>query len=195
MSVIGILGAGNVARALAPALTAAGHDVRVGGRDGLRAVAAAADVAVDALPGAVALDVLTGLRAELASTVLVDVANAAEIGADGFATRLLHDNLALAIQRALPETRVVKALNTVGPAALMAAPASLAAPPSTFLCGDDTGAKETVTDLLEDLGWSRDWILDLGGVANAWWPESFVLMVRPLIAALGPVPFALAVAQ
>ncbi|WP_432824836.1 hypothetical protein [Dactylosporangium sp. CA-092794] len=70
-----------------------------------------------------------------------------------------------------------------------------AVPPSTFLCGDDPGAKRTVTGLLAGLGWAPEWIVGLGGVANAWWPESFVLMVRPLVAALGPVPFALAVAR
>jgi hypothetical protein len=103
--------------------------------------------------------------------------------------------LAPALPRALPLTRLVKALNTVGPAPLMAAPASLGAPPSTFLCGDDPAAKGVVAALLADLGWRPEWIVDLGGVANAWWPESFALMVRPLVAALGPVPFALSVAR
>jgi hypothetical protein len=35
----------------------------------------------------------------------------------------------------------------------------------------------------------------IGPLANAWWPESFVLMVRPLVAALGPAPFAPAIAR
>jgi 8-hydroxy-5-deazaflavin:NADPH oxidoreductase len=195
MSVIAILGAGNVARALAPALSAAGHDVIVGARDRLGSAAAAAEIAVNALPGAVSVEVLGGLRQALAGKVLVDVANAVEQGPDGFASRLLYRNLAEELQRLLPDTRVVKALNTVGPAALMADPASLAVPPSTFLCGDDADAKKVVVGLLTDLGWPPRRILDLGGVENAWWPESFVLMVRPVAAALGPVPFALAIAH
>lgn len=192
---IGILGAGNVARALAPALSAAGHEVVVGARDRLPAVAAAAQIAVNALPGAASVAALKPLRTALAGKVLVDVANAVEQGPDGFASRLLYPNLAQEIQRALPDARVVKALNTVGPAPLMAAPASVAVPPSTFLCGDDADAKKAVAELLTDLGWAPRRIIDLGGVANAWWPESFVLMVRPLVAALGPVPFALAIAH
>jgi 8-hydroxy-5-deazaflavin:NADPH oxidoreductase len=56
-------------------------------------------------------------------------------------------------------------------------------------------AKRTVAGLLTDLRWPPQRIIDLGGVVNAWWPESFVLMVRPLITALGPVPFALAIAH
>jgi predicted dinucleotide-binding enzyme len=77
----------------------------------------------------------------------------------------------------------------------MAAPTSLAIPPSTFLCGDDPDAKAVVAGLLADLAWTPDQIIDLGAVAHAWWPESFVLMVRPLFAALGPVPFALGIAR
>jgi predicted dinucleotide-binding enzyme len=195
MSVIGILGAGNVARALAPALSAAGHEVLIGSRDRLEATAASTELVVNALPGAVSLDVLRRLRPALAGKVLVDVSNAVEQGPDGFASRLLYGNLAQELQRALPETRVVKALNTVGPPALMADPASLAVPPSTFLCGDDPDAKKVVVGLLTDLGWPPERIVDLGDVANAWWPESFVLMVRPLVATLGPVPFALSVAH
>jgi 8-hydroxy-5-deazaflavin:NADPH oxidoreductase len=77
----------------------------------------------------------------------------------------------------------------------MADPASLAVSPSTCLCGDDAGAKKAVVGLLNDLGWPAPWIIDLGGVETARWPKSFVLMVRPLITALGPVPFALAIAH
>jgi predicted dinucleotide-binding enzyme len=78
---------------------------------------------------------------------------------------------------------------------LTADPASLATPPSTFLCRDDTAAKRTVTSLLADLGWPPECVIDIGPLANARWPESLVLMVRPLVAALGPVPFALAIAR
>ncbi|GAA2594454.1 NAD(P)-binding domain-containing protein [Winogradskya consettensis] len=193
MSVIGILGAGNVARALQPKLAAAGHEVRMGRLT--VAALAGADVVVNALPGAVAVEVLGPLKDVLAGKVLVDVANAVVQGADGFAERLLYRNLAAELQRILPDTRVVKALNTVGPAALMVDPGALGVPVSVFLCGDDPAAKGVVVGLLAELGWPREWVLDLGGVEQAWWPESFVLMVRPLIAQLGPVPFALSIAR
>jgi hypothetical protein len=195
MRVIGILGAGNVARALAPALSGAGHRVIVGGRHQLRSTATAADIAVNALPGAISVEALGRLRPVLAGKILVDVANAVEPGPDGFAAAVRYRNLAQEIQHALPETRVVKALNTVGPAPLMVNPASLTVPPTTFLCGEDEDAKQAVAGLLADIGWSPRQIIDLGGVEQAWWPESFVLMVRPLVAALGAVPFALAIAH
>jgi hypothetical protein len=53
-----------------------------------------------------------------------------------------------------------------------------------------------VTDLaLVDLGWLRDWVIDLGDAATARWPEAFILTVRHLVGALGPVPFGLAIAR
>ena len=200
-----IIGAGGVARALAGRLGKAGHEVVVGARrldavtgidaevTDLRTAAAAAPLVVNALPGSMAVDVLVPLRAELAGLVLVDVANAVDIGPDGFATRLRCPGTSLAaeLQRALPDARVVKALNTLGPPQLMVEPFDTA---STFLCGDDEDAKAGVREWLGVLGWRPDQVIDLGGVDLAWWPESFVLMVRPLVERLGYVPFALALA-
>ncbi|MEV4756107.1 NAD(P)-binding domain-containing protein [Micromonospora sp. NPDC049559] len=215
MRTIGILGTGNVGRVLATGLAASGRTVAVGSRTPERPLAwvdaapgrrirltdlpgaAAADVVVNALPGHVAVRSLGELRGALAGKVLVDVANAVEHGPDGFASALLYPggSLAEAIQRELPDIRVVKTLNTMGPAELMAAPATASAPPSAFLSADDSRARAVARELLADLGWPAEWIVDLGGLATAWWPESFILMVRPLVAALGPVPFGLAIAR
>jgi predicted dinucleotide-binding enzyme len=129
--------------------------------------------------------------------VLVDVANAVELGPDGFASSLRHPGSSLAekLQRALPGTRVVKTLNTIGPAEAMVSPATLATPPSAFLSGDDAAARALVAALLGDIGWRPEWIVDLGGLTTARVTEAFVLLVRPIVRALGPVPFGLAVAR
>jgi predicted dinucleotide-binding enzyme len=118
-------------------------------------------------------------------------------GPDGFAESLLHPGSSLAeeLQRALPGTRVVKTLNTLGPAQAMVEPGALSTPPSAFLSGDDDAAKRVVTALLGDLGWRPEWVVDLGDLATARVTEAFVLLVRPLVRALGPVPFGLAVAR
>ncbi|WP_061293632.1 NADPH-dependent F420 reductase [Herbidospora cretacea] len=210
MTTLGILGAGDVARALAGGWIAAGHTVVIGSRRpergdwpeevrvaGLAEAAEAGEVVVNATPGRDSVGILAPLRRHLAGKVLIDVANAVELGPDGFATALVHPATSLAetIQAALPETRVVKTLNTMGPASVMADPARLSTNPAVFVSGDDAAAKATVTELLSDLGWRPEWVLDLGDLTTARVPEAFVLMVRPLFGALGPVPFGLAVAR
>lgn len=212
MTAITVLGTGHVARALAGGLHGAGHEVTVGSRDpgraaarwtgsgvrvtGLRDAAGPAGVVVNATPGAQSLDVLTGLAEELAGKVLVDVANAVVTDSAGFASALVYPDSSLAeeIQRALPEVRVVKTLNTVHDS-VMAAPSGLASAPTAFVSGDDADARRTVHGLLHDLGWPPSWVIDLGDVRTARVPEAFVLMVGSLVRALGPVPFGMAIAR
>ncbi|MCX4751541.1 NAD(P)-binding domain-containing protein [Kitasatospora sp. NBC_01287] len=212
MTTIAILGSGTVARTLAGRLHEAGRLVVVGSRDprrtapawagsgirvtGLREAAGSAEVVVNATPGPASLELLGGLAAELAGKVLVDLANATESDAAGFASALRHPDSSLAeeLQRALPAARVVKTLNTLHES-VMADPARLATPPTAFVSGDEAGAKRVVTELLGALGWPPEWIIDLGDLRTARVPEAFVLLVGPLVRALGPVPFGLAVAR
>lgn len=211
-STIAVLGTGNVGTVLAGALARAGHAVTAGSRDpdrrapgwtvpvpltGLAEAAERADVVVNATPGDESVGLLRPLAPQLAGSVLVDVANAVVPGPDGFAVSLRHPGSSLAeeIQRALPDTRVVKTLNTVGPAEAMVTPAAFATPASAFVSGDDAAARRLATALLTDLGWRPEWIIDLGDLATARVPEAFVLLVRPLVRALGPVPFGLSVAR
>jgi 8-hydroxy-5-deazaflavin:NADPH oxidoreductase len=212
MTTITILGAGNVARALAGKLHDTGHEVVVGSRDPrksapdwagsgisvstLREAAGSAEVVINATPGSVSLDVLTGLAAQLTGKVLVDIANATSVDSVGFASVLLYPGSSLAeeIQQALPDVQVVKTLNTMH-ASVMADPANLAITPCAFVSGNDAGAKKIVGGLLTDLGWLPEWIIDLGDVETARVPESFVLMVGGLVRALGPVPFGMAIAR
>ena len=209
---IAVLGTGAVGTTLATALAAAGHAVTAGSRDphrraaswtvpvplaGLAEAAAQADVVVNATPGSESIDLLQPLAPQLAGAVLVDVANAVVQGPDGFATSLRYPGSSLAeeLQRALPDTRVVKTLNTIGPAEAMVTPGALATPPSAFLSGDDGAARQLVAGLLADAGWRPEWIIDLGDLTTARVTEAFVLLVRPLVHALGPVPFGLAAAR
>jgi predicted dinucleotide-binding enzyme len=76
------------------------------------------------------------------------------------------DSLAEQIQRAFPQVREVKALNTMNNY-VMLHPQRLADGDHTvFVCGDDAGAKEQVTHLLVDgFGW-RD-VIDLGDLSAA----------------------------
>lgn len=170
---IAVLGTGNVGRTLAPAFQRLGHGVAIGTRDptDTRAredwtldialqpyaeVAVDADIVVNATNGEASLSALGMVGADsLAGKVILDVANPLDFSA-GFPPTLTvkdTDSLAEQIQRAFPEARVVKALNTVN-AAVMVDPSRVGDGSTTmFLAGDDVSARSTVRELLGALGW------------------------------------------
>jgi hypothetical protein len=75
------------------------------------------------------------------------------------------DSLGERIQRAFPESRVVKTLNTVN-CNVMVNPALVRGEHDMFVCGDDAEAKAIVTHILKDgFGWQS--VLDLGGIQAA----------------------------
>jgi predicted dinucleotide-binding enzyme len=204
---IGLLGTGNVARALGEAWAAAGHDVLLGSRApeekqrelgpalpvaGLAEAAGHGEVLVNATPGTVSLDLLAGIGAgALAGKVLLDVG----VGLTDD-LRLAHpeESLGELIQRAFPEVRVVKTLVTMT-AAVMVAPGALDGPSTVFLSGDDAAAKRTVGGLLADLGWGPEARLDLGGIATARGQEHLALLFLAVAGALGTHTFNFHVAR
>ncbi|MEU5667182.1 NADPH-dependent F420 reductase [Streptomyces longwoodensis] len=198
MTDIAVLGNGRVGGTLAAALTRAGHEVRVADRTPGAASEAArtARIVINATPGADSLDRLTALREELRGKILVDVSNATVDGPDGLPADLVYPGSSLAehLQEALPDTAVVKTLNTML-FPVMAAPATLTDAPDAFLSGDDPQAKETVRGLLVDLGWRTEWITDLGGVRTARATEAAILFVPHVIRASGFTPFAISIAR
>lgn len=212
MTNIAILGSGRVGSTLAAKLAEAGHPVTIGTRDVAAASAAwagkpvtvadpadavaAASVIINATPGDGSLERLSALRDALAGKTLIDVSNATERGADGMPGGLVYPNGSLAenLQAALPDTKVVKTLNTML-FTVMADPHSLKEAPTAFLSGDDDGAKTEVARLLGDLGWPREWIEDLGDVTTARGTEAFMLLVPAIMRRRGMVPFALTVAH
>lgn len=169
---LAVFGTGMAGRTLAGGFARGGHDVTLGTRDpevtrargdvsddlALAAyadAAAPADVVVLAVNGGGALDALAA-AGDLTGKVVLDVSNPLDFSA-GFPPSLSvcnTDSLAEQLQRAHPEARVVKALNTVN-ATLMVDPRSLAdADHTIFVAGDDAAARSTVAGLLADLGWS-----------------------------------------
>ncbi|MEV6583647.1 NAD(P)-binding domain-containing protein [Streptomyces sp. NPDC051582] len=198
MTAIAVLGNGRVGGNLAAALTRAGHEVTVADRTPGAAAHAArtARILINATPGAGSLERLAALREELRGKILVDVSNATTDGPDGLPEDLLYPGSSLAerLQEALPETRVVKTLNTML-FPVMTAPATLAQPPTAFLSGEDPHAKQTVLELLTDLGWHKEWITDLGGIRTARATEAAILFVPHVIRSSGFTPFALSITR
>lgn len=196
MTTIAVLGNGRVGGSLAAAFTRAGHEVTVADRVSGAAAARAARIVINATPGAGSLDRLAALREELRDKILVDVSNATVDGPDGLPADLIYPGSSLAeqLQEALPETHVVKTLNTML-FPVMTAPAMLAQTPTVFLSGEDPQAKQAVRELLGDLGWREEWITDLGGIRTARATEAAMLFVPHVIRAGGFAPFAISIAR
>ncbi len=186
---IGVLGTGVVGRTLASALLRGGHEVRLGSRtSGNEAAVAWADnvggpasegtfaeaagfgeLVINATAGAASLAALEMAGAEqLAGKVLIDVANPLDTsrGMPPTLTVCNDDSLAEQIQRALPDVKVVKALNTVT-AAVMVEPSLVKGTHTIFVAGDHAPAKAQVSELLQELGWPAAGILDLGDITAA----------------------------
>ncbi|MEU7729473.1 NAD(P)-binding domain-containing protein [Streptomyces sp. NPDC040724] len=214
MTSIGILGTGRVGTNLARKLAAAGHHVTLGVRSpedtaartaGLspriafadqRTTARTTDIVINATPGDSSLERLTDLRAELAGKILVDVSNATRDAPDGLPGDLCYPGSSLAeqLQAALPDTPVVKTLNTML-FMVMTAPDTLAVPPTVYVSGNDEGAKKTVTGLLGDLGWQPERIEDLGDITTARATEAVILVVPHILRRHGFKPFAVSLAR
>lgn len=204
---IGVLGTGIVGRTLATALVGHGHEVRMGARTAGNETAVAwadqsgplasegsfADAAAfgalifNATAGIASLQVLESAGAEqLAGKVLVDVSNPLD-ASQGFPPTLAvcnDDSLGESIQRAHPDVRVVKALNTVT-AAVMVQPDLLPGPHTLFICGDDADAKASVRVLLGEFGWPEGSILDLGDISGARGMEMYLPLWIRLYQATG----------
>jgi predicted dinucleotide-binding enzyme len=209
---IAVLGTGMVGRTIAPRLAELGHVVRLGTRDPgttrareewselpgvelhtLAEATTGADLVVHAGNGASALDLLAQ-AGDLTGVVLLDISNPLDFSA-GFPPTLSvkdTDSLGEQVQRAFPDARVVKSLNTLT-AELMAHPDRLPEPTSVFVSGDDADAKHLVTGLLTELG-HRD-VIDLGGIETSRGVEMWLPLWLRLMGSLGTAEFNLKVVR
>jgi predicted dinucleotide-binding enzyme len=214
---IAVLGTGPVGHALANRLIEVGHDVWMGSRDAggetvtawaaghserahaatFADAAAAGELIVNATGGAVSLAVLASVAPDdLAGKVLLDISNPLDFS-HGFPPGLspaITDSSAEQIQRAHPQARVVKSLNTMN-CDVMVDPSLVRGPHTVFVAGDDEAAKATVADLLASFGWPRPDILDLGGLVASRGLEAYVLFWVNLRMALGTNAFNIAVVR
>jgi predicted dinucleotide-binding enzyme len=214
---IGVLGTGAVGCAIATRMLQLGHQVTMGSRStesealvawtgeaggdaksGTFADAAAAgELLFNCTAGIASLDALTSAGAgNLAGKTLVDVAVPLDFS-QGMPPRLAFCNdesLGERIQAAFPETRVVKALNTVN-SAVMVDPGRVRGDHSIFVCGDDAAAKAQVSALLEAIGWTAESIVDLGGIEAARGTEMYLPLWLRLYGHFGDADFNIALAR
>lgn len=129
--------------------------------------AAFGEVLVNATAGEHSLDALQSAGTEhVHSKILVDIANPLDFSR-GMPPTLAFcntDSLGERLQAALPDTRVVKTLNTMN-AAVMIDPGQLPEETTVFVAGDDQEAKDWVSnELLRSwLGWRH--VIDLGDIS------------------------------
>ena len=105
----------------------------------------------------------------LQNKILIDVSNPLQQGKDG--SMILGfcntESLGERIQQAFPQTRVVKALNTVN-CDIMIEPSRVPGDHNLFICGNEAKAKKEVAAYLNEwFGWKTDNIIDLGDITAA----------------------------
>jgi predicted dinucleotide-binding enzyme len=183
---IGVLGTGDVGRALANAFIALGHEVKMGAREAANPKAAEwvkskgakasagtfADAAnfgemlVLATLGVATVNAVTQAGPEhFRGKIVLDTTNPLDFS-QGMPPRLFvghTDSLGEQIQRALPGAHVIKCFNSVGNA-LMFKPKLEGGPADMFIAGNDEGAKAKVKALLKDFGWNTS---DIGGIESS----------------------------
>ncbi|HEY0286152.1 MAG TPA: NAD(P)-binding domain-containing protein [Pseudomonas sp.] len=177
---ITVVGTGNMGSAFAKQLSAAGHIVRITGRDIGKANTLAAQFEnVSAYPAAEALGdsevvvvatayedaakALQGLG-DLAGKVVIDITN--PLSADYMSLTIGHVTSASEeIARAVPQAHVVKAFNTLFAQVLADGPTfANDQTGSVFVASDNERAKQTAIALARSLGWNT---VDAGALVNA----------------------------
>lgn len=179
MSKIAVLGTGAVGVALANGLAGLDHAVTLGSRSGKQAdgwsgatasfaeALEGAEIAVLAVKGTIAEDLVKSLASALGGVVVLDTTNpiADAPPTDGVLSFFTGpgESLMERLQSSAPEAHFVKAFNSVG-SGLMVNPDLPGGPPTMFIAGDDAGARNTAADLVKSLGWE---IEDLGSAVAA----------------------------
>jgi hypothetical protein len=180
---VGVLGSGTVARTLGAGFAKHGHAVMFGTRDASKLADIAkhtgtrvgtfaeaadfGDVLVLAVKGSVAADVLRLAGAGVDGKVIIDptnpIAETAPVnGVLSFFTAM-NQSLMERLQDEFPNTRLVKAFNSVG-SARMVNPSFSEGTPTMFICGNDEAAKGIVSGVCDTFGWD---VLDLGSAEAA----------------------------
>lgn len=187
MKKIGILGTGMVGATIGSKLIQLGYQVKMGSRSANNEKAAAwaakngpnastgafsdaadfGEIIFNCTRGDASPEVfrLTGMD-RLAGKTVIDISNPLDFS-KGMPPSLMSDysntySMGEALQKLAPEAHIVKTLNIVNCEVMVDAPRS-GGDPTMLLCGNDTGAKKVVTDILHQFGWND--IVDLGDIS------------------------------
>ena len=183
---VGILGSGDVGRALGDGFVSRGHEVKLGAREAtnekitkwaakhgpkgsagtFRDAAAFGEIGVLATlwSGTESALRLAGVE-NFKGKVVLDVTNPLVFEPNQPPKLALGhtDSGGEQVQRWLPGARVVKVFNIVGNKH-MVDPKFPGGPPTMFLCGNDSSARTAAADVCKAFGWET---VDLGGIDGA----------------------------
>ena len=171
---VGVIGSGDVAKVLAAGFVKHGHDVMIGTRmpaklndwvkdnpkvktGSFASVAKFGELVVLAVKGTAAQEALRAADAmNLAGKPVIDATNPiADAPPDNGVLKFftnLDESLMEKLQREFGNVRFVKAFNSVGNTC-MVNPQFKGGKPTMFICGNDEGAKQTVSGILDQFGW------------------------------------------
>ncbi|GMV34749.1 MAG: NADP oxidoreductase [Chloroflexi bacterium] len=203
---IAVLGSGEVGRTIGSKLVQLGHEVMMGSWEeanpeavawakreernalfGTFANAAAfGDIVFNCTRGSVSLDALYAADAKnLRGKILIDTSNPLDYSDEKHWKLIVSntDSLGEQIQRAFPDTFVVKTLNTVHNT-VMVDPDKLVERTDIFVSGNSAEAKKKVTMILQSwFHWKH--VIDLGDISTSRAVEMYTLLWRSLRLATG----------
>lgn len=184
MKKIGIIGSGNVGKALARGFIKNGYDTTLSSRseekrksleqeiNGLTTdtpenTAKNNEIIVFAVKGSSAKEALEHLGFEnLAGKTIIDttnpIADAAPVNGVLFYSSNINKSLMEELQELVPAANFIKAFNSVG-SAHMVNP-NFESKPTMFICGNNEAAKKEVLDILDKFGWEAE---DMGTMEAA----------------------------
>jgi 8-hydroxy-5-deazaflavin:NADPH oxidoreductase len=203
----GVLGSGMVGQAIGARLAQLGHDVVIGTRDpgklsewqashpdvkigSFTEAADRGEIIFNATNGAGSLSALKMAgESNLEGKVLVDISNPLDFSGGMPPSLFVNntDSLGEEIQRAFPNVRVVKTLNTVNAGVMVQPRQTAGGDHHVFIAGNDRQAKGQVVDVLKSFGWIH--ILDLGDITAARAMEMYLPLWLRLWDALGSGTF------
>jgi 8-hydroxy-5-deazaflavin:NADPH oxidoreductase len=193
---IGVLGTGDVGKALGKGFVALGHEVKMGSRSATneKALAGAKEMGAKASAGTFADAAVFGEIVVLATLGVANEEVLRSAGLEQFRGKVVIDatnpldfsggvppKLAIAgndsggerVQKLLPDAQVVKAFNTVGNS-FMFRPEFPGGPPDMFIAGNNEEAKKRVGGILKEFGWGT--VHDLGGIEASRYLEAMCMV-------------------
>lgn len=191
---IGILGSGMVGKVLSKGFLNLGYEVKTGSREPAKLeewhkemnhpglsigtfgeTTAFGEVLALATHGTATVEAIKIAGKEnFAGKVVMDITNPLDFskGFPAFAATL-GNSLGEQIQKAIPESKVVKAFNIVN-CNIMINARMQEGQPDIFIAGNDKDAKAWVSKLALDWGWNS--CIDLGGIEESYWLETFAML-------------------